>query len=88
MKRYDSEFRNKALRRILEGESIKKIAQDLKVSDSTLYQWIAKYYMGLPIKNNISKNNNKYYSKAETTIIIEGKSLRGVAEINISLLFY
>jgi transposase-like protein len=37
--RYSSEFRQKAIERMLAGEDVKKLAAELGVSNPTLYKW-------------------------------------------------
>jgi len=37
--RYSSEFRQKAIERMLAGEDVKKLAVELGVSNPTLYKW-------------------------------------------------
>ena len=44
MKRYDSSFKEQAVRLVLEqGSSVPSVAKDIGVHDNTMYKWINQY---------------------------------------------
>ena len=52
--RYSSEFRHKAVERMLAGEAVKDLAAELGVSDPTLYKWRRQALM--PTNAPMSRN--------------------------------
>jgi transposase-like protein len=64
MKQYNVTLKNEAIKRILKGQSIKKVSQDLEINSSALYRWRKKYINQLTNSELFNKpRNNKLQSE-------------------------
>ena len=79
---YTKEFKESVLKRLEQNESVKSISEELKISKSTIYQWVRTH-------NNKQKNfsinlksKNNWTSEDKFQVVLETSSLTetGLAE--------
>lgn len=54
MRRHSEEFKNKVLSRVVKGESVREISEELKIVPSLIYQWRKKK---TPLMNKTTNSN-------------------------------